>query len=89
MTKSKDENELTSVPGVGPSIAQDLNRLGINTVNDLKHKDAHELYDKLAILDGHPHDRCVLYVFACAVYYANTTNPNPELLKWWRWKQRV
>lgn len=74
MTKSKDKNQLTSIPGVGPSIAHDLNRLGINTVNDLQDKDAQELYDRLAMLDGHPHDRCVLYVFACAVYYVNTTN---------------
>lgn len=33
-------------------------------------------------------DRCVLYVFRCAVYYANNTVHDPELLKWWNWKDR-
>lgn len=27
-------------------------------------------------------DRCMLYVFRCAVYYEH----DPELLKWWNWK---
>ena len=33
-------------------------------------------------------DRCVLYVYRCAVYYANTSpdERKPELLKWWNWK---
>jgi hypothetical protein len=33
-----------------------------------------------------PQDRCLLYVFRCAVYYASTAAPEPELLKWWSWK---
>jgi hypothetical protein len=35
-----------------------------------------------------PVDRCVLYVFRCAVYYANNKTHDPELLKWWNWKDR-
>jgi hypothetical protein len=31
-------------------------------------------------------DRCVLYVFRCAVYAATNEAPDPELLKWWSWK---
>lgn len=31
-------------------------------------------------------DRCVLYVYRCAVYYASTPQPDPEKLKWWAWK---
>ena len=31
-------------------------------------------------------DRCVLYVYRMAVYYAEHQIRNPELLKWWNWK---
>jgi hypothetical protein len=31
-------------------------------------------------------DRCMLYVLRCAVYFASHTTHDPELLKWWRWK---
>ncbi|NMB56563.1 pathogenicity locus, partial [Candidatus Beckwithbacteria bacterium] len=30
-------------------------------------------------------DRCLLYVFRCAVYYAKGGR-DPEKLKWWNWK---
>jgi hypothetical protein len=33
-------------------------------------------------------DRCLLYVFRCAVYFAEHTRHDPELLKWWNWKDR-
>jgi hypothetical protein len=28
----------------------------------------------------------VLYVFRCAVYFAETPQPDAERLKWWHWK---
>jgi hypothetical protein len=31
-------------------------------------------------------DRCVLYTFRCAVYYASNRNHTPSKLKWWNWK---
>jgi hypothetical protein len=31
----------------------------------------------------------VLYVFRCAVYYASHEVHDPELLKWWNWKDRA
>ena len=33
-----------------------------------------------------PTDTCVLYVFRCAHYAINATDPQPELLNWWAWK---
>jgi hypothetical protein len=30
----------------------------------------------------------VLYTLRCAVYAARTEKPDPELLKWWKWKDR-
>lgn len=83
------KNPLTIIPGVGPSIAGDLNRLGIKTPNDLVGKNPQMLYDSLGQLDGGPHDPCVLYTFRCAVYFASHKQHDPELLKWWNWKDRT
>ncbi len=77
---------LTSIPGVGKSIAGDLTRLGITSVEELKGRDPEQLYDKLTVLDGKPHDRCILYVFRCAVYFAETKYPDGNKLQWWYWK---
>jgi hypothetical protein len=33
-------------------------------------------------------DRCMLNVFRCAVYYASNDIHDPELLKWWNWKDK-
>jgi hypothetical protein len=79
---------LTRIPGVGPSIAADLRRLGIQDVAELRGRDPESLYDELCQATGQRVDRCVLYVFRCAVYYASTATPEPELLKWWNWKDR-
>ncbi len=81
----KNGDGLTSIPGVGKSIAGDLIELGINRVSDLKNRDPQELYDLLCTKKGHQ-DRCLLYVFRCAIYFASNTNHKPELLKWWNWK---
>jgi hypothetical protein len=79
---------LQAIPGVGPSIAEDLRALGIRTVTQLKGKDPENLYQRLITLRGMHQDRCVLYVFRCAVYFASTPRPKPHLLKWWNWKDR-
>ncbi|MBN1445368.1 MAG: helix-hairpin-helix domain-containing protein [Candidatus Omnitrophica bacterium] len=78
--------ELQKIPGVGKSIAFDLHSLGIHSVKDLKKKDPEELYIKQCKKQGMHVDRCVLYVFRCAVYFASHTKHNTELLKWWNWK---
>lgn len=78
--------ELRTIPGVGVSIAQDLLDLGIHTISDLKHRNPERLYDTLCAQKNGHIDRCVLYVFRCAVYYASQKNHDPALLKWWSWK---
>jgi hypothetical protein len=82
--------ELTQIPGVGKSIANDLIEIGIQSVDELKNKDPQILFDLSNIAAGTVQDKCLLYTFRCAVYYANT-NPgdrDPELLKWWNWKDK-
>jgi hypothetical protein len=80
------KGDLQSIPGVGPSIAHDLNDLGIRRVADLKGKSPEGLYEALNARRGQRQDRCLLYVFRCAVYYAGRTRHDPERLKWWNWK---
>lgn len=79
-------NDLQSIPGVGASIAQDIEDLGINSVAGLRNKNAQKMYDNLIELRGAHQDRCILYVFRCAIYYAENPEPDLELLKWWKWK---
>ncbi|MBI5178540.1 MAG: helix-hairpin-helix domain-containing protein [Nitrospinae bacterium] len=78
--------ELQTIPGVGRTIAQDFLDIGLHSVKDLKRKNPETLYEKLCAHQGKKIDRCMLYVFRCAVYFATEKNPKPELLKWWNWK---
>ncbi|HEY8936173.1 MAG TPA: helix-hairpin-helix domain-containing protein [Cyclobacteriaceae bacterium] len=89
-TKEKSIRDLMQIPGVGKSIANDLWRIGITKVADLKGKDPEELYDLSNDEVGSIQDRCLLYVFRCAVYYANTEKKKlkAEKLKWWNWKNQ-
>jgi hypothetical protein len=80
---------LESIPGVGKSIAQDLRDIGIDRPSCLKGKNPERLYEKLCALRGQHIDRCMLYVFRCAVYFVNTKERDPEKLKWWYWKDAV
>lgn len=79
---------LQEIPWVGKQIARDLADIGIERVEQLKGREPERLYQKLCDFKAAPVDRCMLYVFRCAVYYASTKNPDPELLKWWSWKDR-
>ena len=81
-----DTGDLMIIPGVGRKIAADLVGLGIRSVDDLKDRDPEELYGALCAQAGMQIDRCMLYVFRCAVYFASTERHDPELLKWWSWK---
>lgn len=85
-SKHTSDDDLETIPGIGTSMAADLRALGINKVGDLKDKDPGELYIKLEERAGTHVDRCVLYAFRCAVYYASHKKHEPEKLKWWNWK---
>ncbi len=79
-------SDLRRIPGVGPSIEKDLQDIGIVGVRNLRGRDPDELYARLCACQGTTVDRCALYVLRCAVYFAEVTDPDPELLKWWAWK---
>lgn len=83
-----NKDELETIPGVGPAIAKMFRAIGIQTMQDLSGQNAEKLYYRYKEHAGHDVDRCVLYVFRCAVYYCENNDPDPELLKWWNWKDR-
>lgn len=88
MTKEQTIKELTIIPGVGKSLAIDLWNIGITSIADLKGQSPEKLYDLSNVYAGTVQDRCVLYVFKCAVYFADTPadKHEAEKLKWWNWK---
>lgn len=74
------------IPGVGKSISQDLWSLGFRSIKDLEDQNPELMYENLCQKQRAQVDRCMLYVFRCAVYYASRKKHDPRLLKWWNWK---
>ena len=87
--QNKINSNLQTIPGVGKSIAENLHNIGIQSVADLKGKNPQKLYEISNRFAGKVQDRCLLYVFREAVYFAENKNHNPEKLKWWNWKNKT
>ena len=82
------KSPLTEIPGVGKRTAAVMEALGIREASDLRGRDPEELYLRECRMKGCQEDRCALYVWRAAVYYAEQESPDPEKLKWWYWKDR-
>ena len=78
-----------SLPGIGPNLAKALVDLGFNDPSDLRGQNPETMFEELCDQRDEKIDRCVLYAFRCAVYCSSTEAPDPELLKWWNWKDRT
>jgi len=76
------------IPGIGKKMAIELSEIGVKSMEDLAGRDPEELYLRSCSKAGTHVDKCVLYVYRCAVYYASSDVHDPELLKWWNWKGR-
>ena len=87
--KLKIIKQLQEIPGVGVAIAEDLYDIGIRAVSDLKTKNPQRLYEKSCKKAGVKIDRCLLYVYRCAVYYASTKKHNSKKLLWWNWMDKT
>jgi nucleotidyltransferase/DNA polymerase involved in DNA repair len=79
---------LESIPGIGPKLARMLQLIGVRRVSELKGANPERLYTKLEQTIGTHVDRCVLYAFRNAVYFASHERPDPAKLKWWYWKDK-
>lgn len=81
-------SDLRKIPGIGSEMEKDLIKLGYSTVDSLIGANPEEMYDRICELSGCIVDKCVLYVFRCAVYFAENEHHEPEKLKWWNWKDK-
>ncbi|MCI9294013.1 MAG: Pathogenicity locus [Lawsonibacter sp.] len=79
-------SELQKIPGVGARMAGHLERIGCPTLDSLKGWDPEELYRRDCLSQGCQVDRCVLYVYRLAVYYAEHGECPPDRQNWWDWK---
>jgi Pathogenicity locus len=70
---------LQSIPNVGPRMAADLLKLGIQRLEDAAGRDPDEMYHELCALDAKRHDPCVLDIFAAVVSQAEGHPARP----WW------
>ncbi|MEO7116431.1 MAG: helix-hairpin-helix domain-containing protein [Caldimonas sp.] len=62
--KSADDCErLEQLPNIGPSLAADLRRIGIQRPAELRGQDPLALYRRLCEATGHRQDPCVLDTF--------------------------
>ncbi len=86
MNKQTILKEFRKIPGVGDSIAQDLWNMGYRSTKELKNQDPEKMYHNICKLQNTHVDRCMLYVFRCAVYFASHKKHDIALLKWWNWK---
>lgn len=76
-----DKSDLKTISGIGDDMKRHLLDIGIKTVEDLVGKNPEELYLKDMAFRGRPTDKCVLYVFWLAVYYAENEIRDPDKLK--------
>lgn len=81
------KTDLKKIPYVGEKTKQALINIGIRCVEDLKGKDAFELYTKDCEVKGFKEDRCELYLLRMAIYYAENPQNNKNL-KWWDFKDK-
>ena len=85
--KTARNDPLQVLPGNGPACADALRSLGYLHPDDLAGEDPEAMYNRYCgHRPGEYVDRCVLYVFRCAVYVASNDAPEAEKLKWWHWK---
>ena len=71
--------KLTDLPNIGPSLAKDLELIGITKPGALANKDPLDLYKALCEKTGHRQDPCVLDTFISIVRFMSGEEPRV----WW------
>lgn len=84
----KNISDLQQIPSIGPNMELHLKKLGYQCVTDLRGQNPEEMYERDIKVHGNKSDRCVLYVYRLAVYFAETEESEREAakLQWWNWK---
>ncbi len=76
--------QLENLPNIGPRIAGDLRRLGINYPTMLVGRDPLATYRALTAVEGARHDRCVFYTLLTVENFLATDAATP----WWQFVTR-
>lgn len=79
--RAADAVQLTDIPNIGPSIAQDLRRIGILTPAQLVGRDPFALYRSSNAQRGLRQDPCLLDCFIAAVRFMQGAPATP----WWHY----
>lgn len=72
---------LEQIPNIGPSLAMDLKRVGVEHPQELVGKNPYALYEALCASSGVRQDPCVLDAFIAAVRFMEGAPAQP----WWRY----
>jgi hypothetical protein len=81
------KSELEQIPGIGANMARHLVNAGYPTVASLKRQDPEEIYLKDCVYQQCEVDRCALYCYRLAVWYASHDGQlPPDKQNWWNWK---
>jgi hypothetical protein len=78
---ARDARQLADLPNIGPAMAADFRKLGIEQPSQLVGKDPYALYQQLCRVTGVRHDPCVLDTFISAVRFMAGAPPHP----WWHY----
>lgn len=78
---------LTKISGIGNNMAEHLIKAGYPEIESLKGKNSDDIYREDCLAQGVEVDRCALYCYRLAVYYADHNGKLPEGKEnWWNWK---
>ncbi len=82
-----DPRRLRDLVSVGPRTEEDLALLGITRVDQLRGRDARDLYEQLCAATGQRHDPCAQDVFAAAIAQAEDADLPAAQRNWWWWSR--
>ena len=81
------KSELTKIPGIGINMAEHLSGAGFPTIESLRGNSPDDIYAADCLAQGMHVDKCALYCYRLAVYYAYHDGQLPEGREnWWDWK---
>ncbi len=72
-------SKLEDLPNIGKAMANDLRLIGVRAPEQLREREAFEMYQALCEKTGHRQDPCVLDVFMSVVHFMRGGNALP----WW------
>jgi len=83
----KKPRVLSDLVSVGPAAVRDLERLGVQSVQELARRNPEKLYEQLCEVTGQTHDICCLDVFRAAVAQARNPRLPAAQRQWWYWSR--